>query len=345
MKKVLAWSPFILFLVYLFVPYNKLLNALKVFEFSFGYTEIVISVYAALALITTVFIIILKIKFNKFNSNMLPVLFVMSVINGWFFFVLSEVSVITNVSVAICVISSAVLSVVYSKNFAKLISVIFVVIYIITLIPSTFMLLFAKLGETVIKETLYSQSGEYRAEFIEYNDGALGGSTAIKVYENNAAIDLFIFRFAKIPTLVYVGEFGDFEEMKATWVDNDSLMFNSTFYDIDGEDEIEVGDFSYIEATKNYQSDIPGIKTSGFKNTEKTQIENAKQAIQLADNECKIDYNQIQIHYDKETSMWRVCFYKVIISNDDLFYFYSTYGDQMVYLDSNGITHYVVSGE
>jgi hypothetical protein len=345
MKKVLNWSPFILFLIYLFVPYNKFLSAFEAFEFSFEYPEIVISVYAALALIATVFIIILKIEFDKFNSRILPILFVMSVINGWVFFVLSDISVITNVSVAICVISSAVLAIVYSKNFTKLVSVIFVVIYIITIIPSSFMLLFAKIGETSIKETLYSQNGNYRAEFIEYDDGALGGSSAIKVYENSAVLDLFIFRFSKTPKIIYSGKFGDFDKISASWVDNDSLMFNSTFYDVYGEDEIIVGDFSYTETTKDYQSDIPGIKTSGFKNTEKTQIENAKQAILLATNECSIDYNQIQVHYDKEASIWRIFFYKEIKSNDNRGYNYSIGGYQTVYLDSNGITHYVVPGE
>lgn len=96
-----------------------------------------------------------------------------------------------------------------------------------------------------------------------------------------------------------------------------------------------VNSFSYKEVCEFYKGETVGIKRSDFVNTEKSTITNSEQAITLAKNECKVDYDTIDVAYDSEEKIYRVSFCKEDFVG----------GNQDIYINQDGITELVVSGE
>ena len=97
-------------------------------------------------------------------------------------------------------------------------------------------------------------------------------------------------------------------------------------------EEFVVGTFSYAEDCAYYEEMV----TDGFVNTESQVINSAEQAVELAKNEAKVRYNTIEVAFDETAAMWRVHF------SDSRWDFG---GDQLVYLDKNGITKKIVLGK
>lgn len=97
---------------------------------------------------------------------------------------------------------------------------------------------------------------------------------------------------------------------------------------------LSVGMFSFTAVEAYYDGETDGVFRSGFRNTEPTTVENAEQARALAKNECIVKYDAVVVSYDDNTKMYCVCFYTE--GRDG--------GDQLVYMDSNGITKLVVCG-
>jgi len=98
---------------------------------------------------------------------------------------------------------------------------------------------------------------------------------------------------------------------------------------------LSVGMFSYTAVEAYYGRGGDGVFRTGFRNTEPTPVENAQQALELAKNECVVEYDAVVVSYDDSALMYCICFYKENVDG----------GDQLVYLNSNGLTQLVVFGE
>lgn len=96
-----------------------------------------------------------------------------------------------------------------------------------------FCLLFGNIGCTTVMQTIESPSATYRAEVLDIDQGALGGDTAVQVYENNKHYELFLFTISKKPQRVYIGNWGEFKSMRIRWEDEHCLMINSRKYHIE----------------------------------------------------------------------------------------------------------------
>ena len=95
-----------------------------------------------------------------------------------------------------------------------------------------------------------------------------------------------------------------------------------------------IGDFSYAEDSAIYVEGEYGVKTSGFVNTSKTEI-NFENVVELAKNECTIEYDSITTYLDTVECIWKVNFFTQGMLG----------GDQTVYLDYDGKTVLIVYGE
>ncbi|MBR5472348.1 MAG: hypothetical protein IKU82_00010 [Clostridia bacterium] len=104
--------------------------------------------------------------------------------------------------------------------------------------------------------------------------------------------------------------------------------------------DLWVGSFSYADVCAEYADGEPGVKTEGFNNTAVCKIETAQNAIELAKKEVNSSYNFISVAFDETEKIWGVYFGKE--TSGDVFI---VGGDVNVYLDQNGITLRVVSGE
>ena len=98
---------------------------------------------------------------------------------------------------------------------------------------------------------------------------------------------------------------------------------------------MDVSDFSYSEHAEIYKDDSPGVKHSGFVNTDESKTSSDEDALERAKKECTIEWNTSRVSFDKALGIWMVSFYTEGMLG----------GDQCVYLDSNGKTLLIVYGE
>ncbi len=94
---------------------------------------------------------------------------------------------------------------------------------------------------------------------------------------------------------------------------NNNSTLNNTTNNIDS--------FSYKEVCEFYKSETVGIKRSDFVNTEKSTIANSEQAIELAKNECTVEYDTINVAYDSVEKIYQVSFSKedIVGGNQDIY--------------------------
>lgn len=90
-------------------------------------------------------------------------------------------------------------------------------------------LIFGNIGQNTIVQTVESPTGEYYAQVIDSDQGALGGDTLVDVYKKSG-IDAIIFKIEKKPQRIYWGNWGEFENMKVYWKDDNCLVINSNEY-------------------------------------------------------------------------------------------------------------------
>ena len=93
--------------------------------------------------------------------------------------------------------------------------------------------------------------------------------------------------------------------------------------------------FSYETEQAQYRPGDPGVRASGFVNTEESPVEDAETAIRRAREECTVTYDTVSVWYDPTADMWKVSFSTAGMAG----------GDQCVYLGSDGVTRLIVYGE
>lgn len=67
---------------------------------------------------------------------------------------------------------------------------------------------------------------------IDRDEGALGGSTRVDVYEKGV-IYTPLFEISKKPQIVYFGSWGEFENMTIHWKNDTCLVINGKEYEIE----------------------------------------------------------------------------------------------------------------
>ena len=99
--------------------------------------------------------------------------------------------------------------------------------------------------------------------------------------------------------------------------------------------DVEVVKFSYENEIREINGLDAGVKRNDFHNTEKANINNKEQAIEVAKNEVTVEYDSVSVAFDEEEQMWKICFFK----DNQLG------GGQTVYLNKDGTTQLCVWGE
>ncbi len=113
-----------------------------------------------------------------------------------------------------------------------------------------------------------------------------------------------------------------------------------TVSDMDYYEKIIMGDecvlpFSYQKDREMYKDGDPGVKTSGFVNTGKMDIQSQVDAMERAKTEVTLTYNAIEVCRDREVGIWRVTFYTLDTAG----------GCQSIYINDAGETVLIVYGE
>ncbi len=93
------------------------------------------------------------------------------------------------------------------------------------------MSLFGNIGQVTVVRTLPSPEKTYYAEVIDDDQGALGGTTLVWVYEYGE-IDLGILEITKKPRRIYRGDWGEYKTMEIYWGSEEWLVINGRRYGI-----------------------------------------------------------------------------------------------------------------
>ena len=107
----------------------------------------------------------------------------------------------------------------------------------------------------------------------------------------------------------------------------------------------DVPTFSYEEYAETYKGDLPGVKHSGFVNTDKATVLSAEDALERAKKECTISWDSSSVSFDPETNVWMVSFGPHINIDGGTQTVCVAGGDQSVFLSNSGKTLLIVYGE
>lgn len=93
-------------------------------------------------------------------------------------------------------------------------------------------LFFGSIGQTTVVQEIDSPDGTRCARILDIDQGALGGDTAVEVHENSKRIDLILIAVEKKPQRVYLGPWGEFEDMEVLWENDHLLVIDGVSYEI-----------------------------------------------------------------------------------------------------------------
>jgi len=233
MKKAISSLICLLFVMTVLFPAGVLVSAY------FGYVFKLLSalVVAVATALISVFAVVLDLAYkvtfkNKVVCIILAVITPLSLINAVYY--ISECnSIWVIISVLVYTSCCCFLALKHGKPLAlKLVALVLSALMVLPIGFFSFIaLIFGNIGQNTVVKTIESPSGKYYAKVIDSDQGALGGDTIVNV--NEKSIDFVIFKVEKKPQRVYIGEWGEFENMKIYWKDDGCLVINSVEYEIE----------------------------------------------------------------------------------------------------------------
>ena len=84
---------------------------------------------------------------------------------------------------------------------------------------------FSGITENTVIHRADSIDKKYYAEVVDVDEGALGGSTVVRVCAYRE-VDLGFIKIGKVPERVYLGEWGEGESLKVIWTEEGKLQVN-----------------------------------------------------------------------------------------------------------------------
>lgn len=235
MKKATSILRCLLFAISALYPTGLLVCTCFRFDFTLGNVTAYTILLALLSVTTVVFSFLSKEQTDNrvsiiFQSMMLPLALINTVL-----YPLERCTFLVLACVTVALVSAFFVMLGARKSLG---------IKILALVLSTILslsiggfvgfigVIFGDFGYVAVVQTIESPSSEYRAEVLDVNHGALGGDTVVYVYETDKYFNLFIFTVSKEPKTVYMGNWGEFNDMNLHWKNDHCLVINHTEYDI-----------------------------------------------------------------------------------------------------------------
>lgn len=239
MKKLLAYGPVWLSVVFGVIPYVAIQADSVGFTFELYYPLITYTVLVVIELIVFAGIRHYKVELGELAKIFTVVFLLISVLCvGCYGTLLANwdyLFVGFNFVAAISIISAAV--VMYHEVPGKVVKIAF---SIVTLVEGAvvwlflFMcLVFGNIGITTVMYSKDSPEGKYVAEVIDDDQGALGGYTIVRV-KRNESFSFLIGEIYKDPVSLCRRGWGLWEEIEYEWLDEDTLLIDGTEYSDDG---------------------------------------------------------------------------------------------------------------
>lgn len=234
MKKAISVMMCVLFVLTILYPAGVIITVYLGYRFEL----ISISAFAAAIALLSGCIVVLDLicentPENKVMRILSAIITPLSLINSLFCIIkCPHIWVIASVlfSAGIC----CYLTVKYGKPFT--LKIVALVLSALMILPigffSFFAIVFGNIAQNTVVQTVVSPNGEYYAQVIDSDQGALGGDTLVKVYQKSI-INAFLFEIEKKPQRVYTGDWGEFENMQIYWKNDHCLVINSVEYNLE----------------------------------------------------------------------------------------------------------------
>lgn len=235
MKKVFLWHLHLMLVLTILFPAGTIAAACFGYRFQLFSVPGFAAVIAVISVCTVVLDCWLGVQLeSKILSVLLAVIVPASLINALFLiFACSRIEVVAyGFLSAVC---CCFLSIRHGKPAELKLAIL--VLSALMILPISFLsflfFLFSDLAQNTVVQTISSPSGIYYAEVIDSDQGAMGGDTLVDVYHTRSSLNLFLFTIEKKPKCVYVGNWGEYENMQIYWQDDSCLVINSAEYRID----------------------------------------------------------------------------------------------------------------
>ena len=233
MKKAVSILMCLLFVLTILYPAGVITTACIGYSFELISVSAFAIALAALSVCVIVLDLICKTTpENKVMRTLLAIITPLSLINAVFYiFEYPQIWVIASVllSASCC----CYLTVKYGKPMS--LKTVTLVLSALMILPIGFFsfiaLIFGNIGQNTVVQTVESPNGKYYAQVIDSDQGALGGDTLVDVYQD-CRINAILFKIEKKPQRVYFGDWGEFNNMKIHWKDDNCLVINSVEYEI-----------------------------------------------------------------------------------------------------------------
>ena len=230
----MAFPIYLLFILIILFPAGTLISAC----FGYTFTLFNVSVFAVATAMLSVYTVVLTLVFKRTPESrvlriLLTILAPLSFIHAVFYlFACSRIWIVASV-----LVSAGCCCFLAGKHGRPLaLKIVALVLSGLLALPVAFIgfiaLIFGNIGQNTVVQTVESPGGKYCAQVIDSNQGALGGDTLVEVHEKGG-VDAVLFRVEKAPQLVYVGEWGEFENMNIYWKDDTCLVINSVEHEIE----------------------------------------------------------------------------------------------------------------
>lgn len=234
MKKAVWIMSCLLFFLVTVLPVGIIVCACFGYAFELGNYLIFAVVTALLAAATVLLSIGAKGGIeNKGAGVLFAWLTPISLVNAVFYIVVCH-DVWIALCMLVCFLCCFCLTGIHCKPLSLKVS--FLLLSALLVIPVGFfaflMLFFGNIGQDTVVQSLQSPDGAYYAEVVSHDEGALGGSTVVNVYENKR-FDIGILKIYKKPKLVYYGDWYEWKNMEIYWRDNGHLVVQSVAYPIE----------------------------------------------------------------------------------------------------------------
>lgn len=231
MKKTAVFSTYILIALIIALPICVILSDCIGYDFELANYP----VSAVITALWAVFTVILSLSAKAYmDSRILPVLYAaaapLSFINT-LFYMLADFNLWVVGSMCICCLCCFFLTLLLAKPLG--LKVTSLVLWGLMILPMGFFTFACALtGEAKVIQSLSSPNGTYNAQIIDDDQGALGGSTLVWVYEDKS-FDALIFKVSKSHKIIYSGRWEEFKNMELHWKNEHCLVINSTEYAIE----------------------------------------------------------------------------------------------------------------
>lgn len=235
MKKSAMIINYVLLFTVFLLPVGKIICACFGYNFELASNAVYSALIAVLSVSAVIVNLIAKTSVtNKFLGVLFAIIAAVFLLGCCFY--LLEIKTIkfivcTLIGVTCCFIFTAK----FGKPLAlKIVSLVISAIMVINLAFFGFIgFAFGGIGVNTVVKSIDSPNGKYFAQVISSDQGALGGDTVVQVSSKQDLINLLVLRVYKKTQTVYFGDWMEHKGMTVYWKDDDSLIVNSTEYQID----------------------------------------------------------------------------------------------------------------